>query len=211
MHIDQLAQEEVGKADTDGKLIGSIGAARENLRQQGAQQTFVLLTSSGRLRRADQQFRNRLGAPNAVISPAALSYLLSLIPGVNLGISTLRRALFEFRDSGRLADTQRLALRVLKSSDIYDIPWATRGTLEEHLNGVLRKEADKFGQKVEVVRDRFKAGDESLQPAQLILEAVKNMAGTDKKDEQLRAAQRRISELQEQIKLMARAPTQNKH
>ena len=35
VHIDQLAQGEVGKADTDGKLIGSIGAARENLNDYG--------------------------------------------------------------------------------------------------------------------------------------------------------------------------------
>lgn len=210
VNIDDLAQDEIGKADTDGKLMGSIGAARENLRQQGAAESLVLVTSSGRLRRADQQYRNRLGAPNAVMFPAALSYLLSLIPGVNLGISTLRRALFEFRDSGRLADTQRLALRVLKSSDVYEIPWAARGTLEEHLNEVLRKEADKYGQKVEVIKDRFKAGDESLQPAQLILEAVKSMAATDKRDEQIRAAERRISELEEQVKLMARIPAQKK-
>jgi hypothetical protein len=83
-------------------------------------------------------------------------------------------------------------------------------TLEEHLNEVLRKEGDKYGQNVEVIKDRFKAGDESLQPAQLILEAVKNMAATDKRDEKIRAAERRISELEEQVKLMARIPAQKK-
>ncbi len=131
--VGQLGQDELGKAETDGKVLGSICAARENLRQQGSGDTVVLLSSSNHLRRADNEYRARLAAPNAVISPGAFSYLLSLIPGVNLGLSTLRRALFDFRDSGRLADPQRLALKVLKSSGLYDIAWATRGTLEEHL------------------------------------------------------------------------------
>jgi len=199
LSVGQLGGDELGKADTDGKVIGSIGAARENLRQQGSQDTIVLLTSSGRLRRADQQFRARLGAPNSVISPAALSYLLSLMPGVNLGLSTLRRALFEFRDTGRLPDTQRLALKVLKSTGLYEVPWANRGTLEEHLNSELRKEAEKAGQKVEVVRERFVSGDPTINPAQLLLNAVKDMAVTDKREEELLAAQRRISELEAQI------------
>jgi len=204
LNVSQLGQDEVGKAETDGKVIGSIGATRENLRQQGSQDTIVLLTSSARLRRADQQFRTRLGVPNAVISPAALSYLLSLIPGVNLGISTLRRALFEFRDSGRLPDTQRLALKVLKSSGVYDIPWATRVTLEDHLNSELRKEADRVGEKVETVRDRFEAGDPSIHPAQIILDAVSDMAVNDKREEELRAARRRINELEDQVRDMTR-------
>ena len=126
INVAQLGQDELGKSETDGKVLGTICAARDNLRNQGSPDTIVLLTSSGRLRGADQEYRSRLGAPNAVISPAALSYLLSLIPGVNLGLSTLRRALFDYRDSGRLPDTQRLALKVLKSSEMYTIPWAQK-------------------------------------------------------------------------------------
>src|SRR5207244_200883 len=134
------------------------------------------------------------------ISPGAFSYLLSLIPGVNLGLSTLRRALFDYRDSGRLADTQRLALKVLKSSGLYDIPWATRGTLEEHLNSKLRKEADKAGQKVDVVKKKFVAGDPSINSAQLLLDAIKDMAANDKREQELLAAQQRIAELEDQLR-----------
>jgi hypothetical protein len=200
MNVGQLGSDELGKAETDGKVVGAISAARDNLRSQGSQDTVVLLTSSGRLRRADHQYRARLGAPNSVMSPAALSYLLSLIPGVNLGLSTLRRALFDFRDSGRLADTQRLALRVLKSSELYSIPWSTRGALEYHLHDVLRREADKAGQKYESIQDRFLEGDPSVNPAQMILEAVKDMAISDKREEELLAAKRRISELEDRVK-----------
>jgi len=198
--VGQLGQDELGKAETDGKVLGSICAARENLRQQGSEDTVVLLSSSNRLRRADHEFRARLAAPNAVISPAAFSYLLSLVPGINLGLSTLRRALFDFRDSGRLADTQRLALKGLKSSGLYEIPWATRGTLEEHLNSKLRQEADKLGQKVDVVRRKFATGDSSINSAQLILDAVKDMAVNDKREKELAEAQRRIAELEDQVK-----------
>jgi hypothetical protein len=204
LSVGQLGQDELGKAETDGKVLGSICAARENLRQQGSEDTVVLLSSSNRLRRADNQFRTRLAAPNAVISPGAFSYLLSLVPGVNLGLSTLRRALFDFRDSGRLADTQRLALKVLKSSGLYDIPWATRGTLEEHLNSKLRQEADKVGEKIEVVKKKFAVGDPSINSAQLILDAVKEMAVSDKREKELAEAQRRIVELEDQVKDFAR-------
>ncbi len=204
LSVGQLGRDEAGKAETDGKVLGSICAARENLRQQGSEDTVVLLSSSNRLRRADSEFRARLAAPNAVISPGALSYLLSLVPGINLGLSTHRRALFDFRDSGRLADTQRLALKVLKSSGLYDIPWATRGTLEEHLNSKLRQEADKAGEKVEVIRKKFVAGDSSINSAQLILDAVKDMAVSDKREKEIAEAQKRIAELEDQVKDFAR-------
>jgi hypothetical protein len=203
--LSRLGQDEIGKAETDGKVIGSIGATRENLRQRGSHDTIVLLTSSPRLRRAGQQFKTRLGAPEAVISPAALSYLLSLIPGVNLGLSTLRRALFEFRDSGRLPDVQRLALKVLKSTGVYDVAWATRGTLRDHLHSELRSEANKAGQRVEVTKDRFVSGDPTLNPAQVLLNAMKNMAIGDKHEQELIAARKKINELEAEIEDFARA------
>jgi hypothetical protein len=133
------------------------------------------------------------------MSPAALTYLLSLIPSVNLGLSTLRRALFEYKDSGRLADTQRLALRVLRATDLYNVAWATRGTLAEHLDQNLRKEADRMGERPDKVRERFEAGDSSVNPAQLILQAVREMAVSDKREEELRAAERRIADLEAEI------------
>ena len=95
-------------------------------------------------------------------------------------------------------------MKVLKSSGVYDIPWATRVTLEDHLNSELRKEADRVGEKVETVRDRFEAGDPSIHPAQIILDAVRDMAVNDKREEELRAARRRINELEDQVRDMTR-------
>jgi predicted nucleic acid-binding protein len=200
--ISQLGSDDVGKAETDGKVLGAIAGVRENFRQQGSEETLILLTSSGRLKRADQHFRSTLGNPDAVILPGAFSYLLSLVPSINLGISTLRRALFEFRDSGRLADTQKLALKVLKATEAYDLGWAERGTLERYLEESLQREADSTGQKVDTVRQKFVSGDESVRPAQLIFEALKEMAVSDKREEELLLAKKKIAELEDEIKSM---------
>ncbi len=72
--------------------------------------------------------------------------------------------------------------------------------MKNTLNSKLRKEADNVGQKVEVVKKKFVAGDSSISSAQLILDAVKEMAVNDKREEELLAAQRRISELENQIR-----------
>jgi hypothetical protein len=95
-----------------------------------------------------------------------------------------------------------LALKVLKATEAYDLGWAERGTLERYLEESLQREADSTGQKVDTVRQKFVSGDESVRPAQLIFEALKEMAVSDKREEELLLAKKKIAELEDEIKSM---------
>jgi hypothetical protein len=194
--VEQLQKPECGKAERDGEVLASIAAAREILRRRGSDSTMTLLSSSSRLRQADRKFRTQLGAPEAVMSLAAFSYLLSLLPDVSLGASSLRRALFEFGEAAHLTDTQRMALRVIRGTGEFDLPWARRRTLSRHLESALLKEAKKRDVSVRSVRREFSVGDPAIRPAQIIVDSLREMALSDSK---LHEARREVSVLQAEV------------
>ncbi|MGA2714854.1 MAG: hypothetical protein ABSG41_17270 [Bryobacteraceae bacterium] len=110
--------EDVGKAGRDAQILASIAAARQAQRETGSDKAVVLLSSSTRLRRADRKFRAVMGLPESVVPLRALAYMMSLVPGIGMGAGTLRQALFDFGETARLSDVQRLALRVIKARSL---------------------------------------------------------------------------------------------
>jgi hypothetical protein len=85
-------QNEIFKAQRDGRILASIASARQSHWKLGTNSTVVLFSSSHKLKKADAHFRPKIGAPESVIGPGALSYMLSLLPDVKLGVGTMRRA-----------------------------------------------------------------------------------------------------------------------
>jgi hypothetical protein len=195
--VGMLDPRDVDKARRDGDLLASIAATRDIQRRLGSDITITLLSSSPRLREADARFRESLGTPDAVLSLGAFLYLLSLLPGVRLGAGSLRRALFEFGHTAHLQDADRLALRVIKATGQYDLPWARRRTLHQHLKLAIHREAKRQDVKVETIREKFNAANQSVHPADIILDTLKSMAVSDAKTVELREAQRTISVLKE--------------
>jgi hypothetical protein len=59
-----------------------------------------------------------MGLPESVVPLRALAYMMSLVPGIGMGAGTLRQALFDFGETARLSDVQRLALRVIKARSL---------------------------------------------------------------------------------------------
>jgi hypothetical protein len=196
---DALEKKDVDKAERDAQLLATIAAAREAQRKAGSAASVVLLSSSGRLRRADNRFRSVFGTPPAVISLGPFSYLLSLVPNVVLGAGTLRRALFEFGSTANLPDTERIALQIIRASDSFEMPWSKRRGLQRSLEKVLYSEAQKRGVTVQSLKKQFDAGDESIKPAQLIAAALKESAIADSATTELREAKRTIRSLEDRI------------
>jgi hypothetical protein len=199
IEVRDLDQDDLIKSERDGRLLASVAAARATLRQLGKDHTVVLLSSSVRLRRVDVRFRSSLGVPPAVISLGAFSFLLSMLPGVELGAGTLRRALFEFGTTGHLPDTERLALRVIRAHADFDVPWARRRTLQAELGRGILSEASKLDEDPRTLRKRFASADQSVRPAEIILNALRNMAANDAKSQELEKAQRKIRILESQV------------
>jgi hypothetical protein len=192
-----------GKAQHDGQLLACVAAVRARLARTGGEETVVILTSSTRLHKADRKFRQDIGEPNSVISLGAFSYLLSLVPDSGLGAATLRRALFEFGETAHLPDTERLAMRVIRGTENFNMPWARRVTLQDYLQRSLRKEADKRGTSDVELKKYFERPDRASTSAQLILESVQAMAIDDVKDEELKEAKRTIRLLENEKSQLA--------
>jgi hypothetical protein len=134
-----------------------------------------------------------------VISIRALAYMLSLVPDIGLGAATLRQVLFDFGDTAHLTDVQRLALRVIRGSGDYDIPWAKRRRLQEELHNVIRSQAEKRGISEEVMKRKFLSGDETVRPGEVIVSAVREMALRDKTGKELLEAERKIRKLEHEV------------
>ncbi|HLV93776.1 MAG TPA: hypothetical protein VKS44_01180 [Candidatus Acidoferrales bacterium] len=202
--VQELDRADVGKASTDAKLLASIAAGNETYRQAGNDATIVLLSSSARLRRVHNRFRQKLG-PRTILTLGTLSYLLSMIPDAQLGPGALRGALFDFGETAHLQDTERLALRVIRGSDNIDLPWARRGLLERQLDEELHKEAKRRDISVKAFREEFKAARPSAHAERVIVEAVKALALSGRSEEELVKARHQIKELEESVESLRAA------
>lgn len=190
---------DIGKAGRDGQILACIAAARQRKRESGADAAIVLLTSSARLRRADREFRQSLGEPAAVLSFKGLTYMLSLVPTVGFGAGTLRQALFDFGETATLTDVERLALRVIKGSGQFNLPWAKRRALQAQLEAVIRREADKRGVPPARFESQLAAGDKSTHPGELIALSLRELAIRDKQTMELIAASNKIRSLEAEL------------
>jgi hypothetical protein len=192
--------EDIGyKVARDGKLLASIAAARKTQEKMGPGSPIVLLSSSYNLRKAENRFREEIGTPKVLISIGALSYLLSTVPDSGLGADSLRRALFEFGNTAHLSDAERRALRIIRATENYDIPWAERELLEANLTSAIRSEAEKRGVREEQLRAKLGSGADPKTSAGLIADSLRALAVKDKTSEELEEAERKIADLKDQI------------
>lgn len=116
-----------------------------------------------------------------------------------MGADSLRRALFEFGRSAQLRDPERRALRIIRATESYDVPWAERKLLEANLTTAIRSDAEKRGMTEESLRARLASGAEPKASATLIAESLKNMAIREKSGEALLEAKLKISALEEKV------------
>jgi hypothetical protein len=97
-------------------------------------------------------------------------------------------------------------MRVIRGTSVYKVPWARRGTLESHLDKVLRFEANKRGTDVTEMRKAFVKSDDSVDQAQLILKALESMAIRDRRDTELATTKRKLEELEEAMIRLPKVP-----
>ena len=121
------------KAKRDAEFINSVLRAIEIYSITGTGRRIMILTSADLLKRAGNHFSKSVGLKNMVQSVAAISYLLTFIPGVSLGLTTLKSMLFDTKFRGEDDKLLKLALKVIAASDKVSLPWAKRTTLKRTL------------------------------------------------------------------------------
>lgn len=187
------------KIDRDGKLLASLAAARELAERAGLEEPIILLSSSNALRSAELAFEGIFQGPQLVLNKRSFSYLLSTVPQVSFGAGTLRRALFGFGSSGHLKSDGVRAMRLIRSTESVDIPWADRFTFRKELRRSMMREANRRGVTKSEMARQFIEGRSPETTAQIIVEAIQQLAIPTKTQIELDEARRTIQELQDRI------------
>lgn len=144
----------VDKARRDAFLFAALVQAIDQGHERGDGRATYLVSSSSRFRDVQRQFRH--DDVSFMFSVPAATYILSMIPGRSLGLTAFRSFLFDGRWQERMSDFQLYALRIVKRSAEFDMPWAKRSQLLRELRGNVESVArDRTG--------RSKANREEVQ------------------------------------------------
>jgi hypothetical protein len=195
----ELDKRTLDKTRRDALLLANLKAARESFRQSGDGRTAVILSSAHLLREAGGRFKKEFQEPDAVVPLAAVAALLALVPGVNLGLKSLRAILFDTGFSHRLGHVHRFAYRVVVASNIYELPYSRRVTMKRKLREGLLASAKKSGKHVAVIEKRFTEPDHAAESAELIKGVLDGMAIEPKTRELMKEQQTQIESLQAEI------------
>lgn len=183
------------KVDRDGKLLASLAAAREIAEKAGVEEPMILLSSSSALRSAELAFEAVFHGPQLVLNKRSFSYLLSTVPQVSFGAGTLRRALFGFGAHGHLKSDGVHAMRLVRSTNDIDLPWAERYTFRKELRRSMIFEAGRRGISNKEMTKQFIEGKSPDTTARIVVEAIQQMAVPTKTQNELEEARRTIKTL----------------
>jgi hypothetical protein len=197
------------KARRDASLFASMVQALDAGHARGDGRATYLVTSSARFRDVERHFRHH--ESTFVLSVPAATYMLSMIPGRSLGLTALRSFLFDGRWQERVSDFQLLALRIVKRSGEFDMPWAKRSHLLRALRSRVESMARELSERKTVSKDAVdKLEDEwmttrSDELSTALAQSLDQVAADRRTEDQLSAAQLKIQELEEQLANAKRA------
>lgn len=187
------------KCKRDGRLVGAVKAARDATREGGIAGTTIILSSARLLKEADEAFRRDLGQPDAVVSTAALGCLLTLTPGVRMGLGTLRGVLFDLGLAERMNPLQRYAYRLILASREYDVPYSRRITLQRELGAKLLADARKRGEPVREIRSRVLRSEDPEYSVRLVKDALDEMAVTPETRKEVTRLRAEVQRLRDEL------------
>lgn len=183
---EDFSPEGKDKCARDGLLVSAVKAARDSARQSGRRTIVIILSSARSLRQIDEVFRKQLGKPDAVVSTAAIGCLLTLTPGVQMGLGTLRGVLFDLGLVKRVAPYQRTIYRLIAASGQFEVPWSRRITLQNELMGRILEDARDRGERPKEAREKILRFENPERSARIVVETLDRMAVSPKTEDELR-------------------------
>lgn len=144
----------------DGRLVAILEKHRRARAEVGG--SGVVISSSRHLRDACRPFVSRLGPPEPVLPVGAIAYLLSLVPGINLSLGSLRAVLFDVDYRTKLPPIDRLIMRIIHASEEYMLPFARRASLKPIMRDKIRLLAQQRGQRVSEIVRQAESGDPAI-------------------------------------------------
>jgi len=152
------------------------------------------------VKEVDDNFRHDLGEPEIVLSMAAMGFLLTLTPQVQMGFGTLRSVLFDTYLAARLTTGQRYAYRIIATTGEWDVPWSRRATLNRVLSNTLMEQARVSGKPVKQIRETLLKTDNPEFSAQIIANTLDNMGIIPKSRDEVHALRATVERLEKELK-----------
>jgi hypothetical protein len=192
------------KARRDSTLYAAIHRHIREARERDLECGCLLVSSARRMlliERAGREF----GEPDMVVSIGGMLSLLSLVPGVSVGIGAMKAFLFDARRPVFSGPLERLLLRVIRESQEVEMPWAKRGLLVREFRKRLVEDAKNAGEYYRRREDRRDLEEKALseealpRTAEILRSSLDAVASQTKlKEENYRLA-RLVESLREEV------------
>lgn len=178
---------------------GQLYATSIRAHAQGERRTYCIISSARLLKEIDDRFRGELSDPEMVLSIAAMGFLLTLVPQVQMSFGTLRAVLFDTLLATRLTAAQRYAFRVITASQEWDVPWSRRGTLQRELSDTILRIARSRGEPVRKISEKLLKTDDPEFSAEIISKTLDNMGIIPRSRDEVHALGSMVKRLEEQL------------
>jgi hypothetical protein len=189
------------KAQRDAELYASMVRKIRVMREEDPTACCLLVSSARRLLQVESTF-GESGEPHFVVPISTILHILSLIPNVSLGLSSLKAYLFDQRRVRFTSDLERKLLRIIHDSKEYEIAWARRGSLTRELRSKLLEEAKYSGAAETPEQANAFANREAFdqkhirRTSELIRESLDAIAVDTRTEEENRALRNRVTALE---------------
>jgi hypothetical protein len=117
----------IDKAERDASLYAAIVHRHRMARKNDPDRSCILVSSARRLAEVEQRL-HIMGEPQLVLSSGSVFYMLSLVPGVSIGVTAMQTLLFEVHKQFS-GDVDRTLMRAVHESCEVSLPWARRQTV----------------------------------------------------------------------------------
>lgn len=192
------------KARRDAELYSALVHHVKTLKATDPGATCLLVSSARRLLLAEQEF-HRSGEPQLIVSVSAVLYLLSMLPDVSLGLSSMKSFLFDERRRSFSSDLERTLIRLVRSSQEYSLPWAKRGSLMRQLRESMVKEAQAQGIRRPSASDIAELEKKMTNPAnaartvEILKEALDSIALDTRTEKENAALRSKVKALEDEL------------
>jgi hypothetical protein len=147
----ELGEEELDKYRRDGLLVSTLKKLR-------SKRSALIVSSSTKLCGACGNEKYKLGSIEPIASISAIAYLLTMIPGVNMNMNTLKGLLFNPTYAKKIRKIDRIAIRMVQATEEYMMPFSRRATLCRNLDDKILQTATQLGRKPDKVANDFERG-----------------------------------------------------
>ncbi len=190
------------KALRDAEVYAALVHYRKNVSQVDTGAGCLLVSSAKRLAKAESHF-HLVGEQQLVISVSGILYILSMLPDVSFGLSSMKAFLFDERRRGFSSELEKALIRLVRASNDISMPWARRGGLMRSVRQGILRDADQAGLR-RTLSDK-EIEHEALLPANaprtatILREALKEAVIDTKLELEASSLRARVKELEREL------------